>query len=155
MPNTWQAAEPLDPAAWIPLSALALEGLGAGTTIEQRAAHLGRELSDEVLHDDIGRACLPRSVARELFNARTEREQRQADRQAARAADYRANNPTDHVRERVRALQQRGTVGDPLADMKQADIETSWDRAAQHRDELATSERTGHLPYHPIRDGEQ
>lgn len=148
MQPTWQTAEPLDPASWIPLSELALEGLGNGTTIEQRSAHLARELADDLLHDDIGRACVPRSVARELFALRAEKQRRQADR-SARARTGIADGATQ-IRERVRALQSRESLGDPLADMKRTDIESSWDRAAQHRDELAASERTGHLQYHPI-----
>ncbi|OBF42572.1 hypothetical protein A5719_03335 [Mycolicibacterium peregrinum] len=151
MQPTWQTTEPLDPAAWIPLSELALEGLGTGTTIEQRSAHLARELSNDLLHDDIGRACVPRSVARELFAVRAEKQQREA----ARRANVTVDDTAAQTRERVRALQSREALGDPIADMKRADIESSWDRAAQHRDELATSDRTGNLPYHPIKTREQ
>jgi hypothetical protein len=74
-PAEWQAAEPLDPAAWIPLTELALEGFGYADTLEGRVANLRRDLAEEVLLlDDIGRACVPRRVARDMFAERAQKQ---------------------------------------------------------------------------------
>lgn len=42
-----------------------------------------------------------------------------------------------------------------LSDMKAADIEESWERAANTRDEITASQHTGRLQYHPIRNEDQ
>ena len=103
--TAWRVDEPLDPAAWIPLSALALEGLGKGGTVEQRAKHLARTLADEVLVDDIGRPCLPRSVARELFAVRAERDEHTDN--LRRQNRVTSSEPAAELRRRVRAIQDR------------------------------------------------
>ena len=154
-PAEWQAAEPLDPAAWIPLTELALEGFGRGDTLDIRAKNLRHALTDQVLLDDIGRACVPRSVARQMFAERAQAEIDKQGREAAARAEYAANDSAVQVRARVRALQAKETTGNALADMKRDDIENSWDRAAQARDELTASQRTGRLQHHPIREQEQ
>lgn len=154
MARIWQAAEPLDPAAWIPITALALEGLGKGTSIEQRTTHLTHNLADDILADDIGRLCVPRSVARELFALRNENLQR--TREQARATSTELAAESQRTRQRVRAIaeQQRHQepTGDPLADLKREDYEADWDNAANLRNELTRSDATGNLEYHPIRN---
>ena len=158
-PAEWQSTEPLDPAAWIPIVELALEGFGGtgGSTLEQRTASLRRELADEILLDDIGRPCVARSIARIMFSERASwLAQKQEQQQAREAREKETHAATakqqqqQALRDRVRALAERGTLGDPLADMKRGDFEDAWDRAAAKRDELATSDATGHLQYHPI-----
>lgn len=83
----WQSTGPLDPARWIACSALAAEGFGrpryGADTLEARIANLCRDLADHIMLDDIGRAHIPRSIAREMF---TDRAQRQADAKARDAA---------------------------------------------------------------------
>lgn len=148
-PAEWQAATALDPAAWIPLSELALEGFGYANTVDDRVRNLRHDLADEVLLDDIGRACVPRSVARQLF---TDRAQKQHDEQARAAAARAEAKAKGHpLRDRVRALQQRETLGDPLADMKQDEYESDWEKAAAKRAEIAANDQTGTITYHPIR----
>jgi len=143
----WRPAEPLDPAAWIPLTELALEGFGHSDTIDGRAHNLRHDLAAEILLDDIGRACVPRGVAREMFAERNQKQRDEQVRASAARAEAVANDPTKQLRARVRALQARETTGDPLADMKREDIEADWERAAQRRDEVIS----GQLVYHPVR----
>jgi hypothetical protein len=152
-PRRWQSAEPLDPASWIPVTELALEGFGRSDNFEARVTTLRHELSDEIIHDDLGRACVPRSVARVMFEERAQKQAQQQAHEAHRRAELAAQgNP---LRDRVRALQQRQTLGDPLADMKRTEFEDGWERAAAQRDEVANSERSGRLQYHPIRETQE
>lgn len=149
----FQAAEPLDPAAWIPLSELALEGFGHADTVDVRIRNLRHDLSEDLLLDDIGRACVPRSVARQMFADRAQAvRDADAQRAAERAEAKARGNP---LRDRIRALQARETLGDPLADMKQDEIAGDWEKAAAKRAEMTQSEQTGRLQYHPIREQEK
>lgn len=152
--DMWQTTEPLDPAAWVPLTTLALEGFGYADNFDHRLANLRGDLADDILLDDIGRACVPRSVARRMFTDRAHKLAEERDRDAARRAEADANNPAKEVRARVRALQQQQTTGDALADMKRDEFEAGWERAAALRDEAAASDRTGRLQYHPISERE-
>ncbi|WP_078353595.1 MULTISPECIES: hypothetical protein [Mycobacteroides] len=114
----WQADEPLDPSVWLPLTHLALEGFGSGNTIEQRVANLARELSEDLVVDDIGRQCVPRSVARELFALREEKARREAERRGKYQDDMRK------LSERNRKLLQGGQParsGIALADIRKAE----------------------------------
>lgn len=154
----WQSVEPLDPAAWIPVVHLALEGFGGlgGSTLEQRAASLRRELAEEILLDDIGRACVPRGVARVMYEERARWEAGKEEQRLAREAREKealadSAKKQQTLRNRVRALAERETLGDPLTDMKRADIEQDWERAANTRDEIAA----GGLIYHPINEKEK
>jgi hypothetical protein len=140
------AAEPLDPASWIPLSSLALEGFGHAHTIEIRINNLRHELADRVILDDLGRACISRSCARVLFEERAAKQAEQRSRDELRRAEIAARNAVPEMRARIRALQQRESTGDPLADMKGAELEDSWERAARTRAEIAS----GGLVYHSI-----
>ncbi len=148
-PRQWQADAPLDPAAWIPLVELALEGFGYADTLDARLRNLRHDLAEEILLDDIGRACVARSVARQMFANRAQKQlDEHAQRAAEKAAAAAAGNP---LRERVRALQRRETLGDPLADMKHDEFNQSWDRVAAQRDEI----NSGALVYHSVRDEQE
>ncbi|MCV7214707.1 hypothetical protein H7J51_05335 [Mycobacterium crocinum] len=151
----YHSAEPLDPAAWIPLTELALEGFGHADTIDARVANLRHELADEILFDDIGRACVARSVAREMFADRAQKQRDAADREATRRAERKANDPVASMRRRIQALQARGTTGDPLLDVKGGELEEDWARAAHTRDEMNREMNSGALIYHPIRERNQ
>ena len=145
----WQSAEPFDPASWVAVSELALEGFGRSDTFDGRVANLRHELRRALLLDDLGRACVPRSTARAMFEERATRQAQAHAREEAHQAELAAQgNP---LRDRVRAIQQRGTTGNPLADMKRGDFETGWDRAAVQRDELAA----GRTVYHKLNEGQE
>lgn len=94
-----------DPANWIPLTALAIEGFGRGTTVEDRTAHLAAQLADRLVFDDLGRRCVARSVARELFTRQAEQAGRLRERRAANRAELRAE--TNRLRERIRAIRAK------------------------------------------------
>jgi len=152
VPAEWQSAEPLDPAAWIPLSALALEGFGYADALDTRVRNLCRDLAEEILLDDIGRACVPRSVARQMF---ADRAQQQLDAQARdRVRQEKLAAATQPLHDHVRALQRlhlgRESSGSALGDMMRDEFERNWDDAADKRDEI----NSGGLVYHPIA-GEQ
>ena len=131
----------------VPLSVLALEGFGGGSI-----DHLAKILGDDmVLLDDLGRRCCTRETARALFTTRAEKREAEIERNRL-ARENRAPNP---IRERVRAIQdsQDGIepTGDALSDIKTADTEKNWERAAAIRDEM----NSGRMVYRRIRDDEQ
>lgn len=145
-------ADPWHPANLITLSTLAAEGLGNGDIDT-----LAQQLGDNVIIDDIGIRCTTRATARVLITERAAAQAQHRAREDARTRELAriTAERSQIVRDRVRALQQRDSTGDPLADMKRTDIEDNWERAAAQREELARSERTGRLPYHPIRDNQE
>jgi hypothetical protein len=114
----FQSAEPLDPAQWIPLSHLAIEGFGASLgpdSVADRIETLRREFADEALVDDIGRCCVPRRLARELFAERARQQAEAAAREAARAAELAATpDPMAEVRALVEAINSRDDIDPSL-----------------------------------------
>jgi len=148
-------AEPFDVAGWIPLSHLALEGLGNGSTLEARADHLAKELADETVLDDCGRACVRRSVARELFAIREQARQRQAERQQARRTA--TAEESQRLRDRVRSIQEKQRQRDDGLDgldMSEAALATMT--AAEHAERVRRSSSnlddflSGDISYHRI-----
>lgn len=160
-PRSWQASEPLDPAAWVPLSSLAVEGFGASRiddTIEARTRRLARQLAAEVLLDDIGRACVPRAVAREMFAERAERDQRQREQKTRLSEELKAQQ--DHRQAQLKALQDRQArmpdLGDlplhqaALASMTADDYNARVEKHSSHMDDMMR----GGLTYHDINEKE-
>jgi hypothetical protein len=159
----WRSAEPLDRAEWIPLSDLAAEGFGrppfGGDSPEDRIATLRRELAEHVLLDDIGRAHIPRRVARELFAERAQKHAEAAAREAeaARAAAARPN-PTDEIRrlvaaidarhERLRATGQLDPDMPAFAVMAAGDHQARMEAKSRHLDEMMASGVDGSLTMH-------
>lgn len=135
--------DPWNPSNLIPLAELAAEGFNS--------EHLIHRLGDDVILDDIGRRCITRAAARTLFAERSEAQALHQARETARREDRAAHDTVPAMRARLRAIQARDTLGDPLADVKQSDFEESWERAAQTRDEIAN----GGMVYHSISEREQ
>ena len=103
--DEWQADSVLDPAAWVSLAELAVEGFGSAENLETRVRNLRRDLAGDILLDDIGRACVPRSVARRLFADRAE---------CQHDAERHVREPVSQVRtlQARAALSARGLGGD-------------------------------------------
>ncbi len=150
----WRSAESLPTSEWLPLSALAVHGFGRGfdgrETIEQRIENLHRELSEDVLLDDVGIPHVRRSLARELFAERGQKQAAAQAREAARAAELAAKpNSMDQVRALIKAIDARDellrTAGCSIPTM------SAYERAAA--DDQATRERKGRFLDEMLRNG--
>jgi hypothetical protein len=86
----------------VPLAELVIEGLAPN--VQQLAQALG----DKVVSDDIGRRCVTRDTARDLFAEKAAEAERAAQRRKAALAKRAEPNP---VRERVRAIRESGRDG--------------------------------------------
>jgi hypothetical protein len=157
----FHSAEPLDRSEWIPLSDLAAEGFGrppfGGDSPEDRIANLRRELAEHILLDDIGRAHVPRRVARELFAERAQKQAEAAAREKTRAAEMAAKpNPMDQVLKAIDARHERlratGMLDDPtltaFAVMAAGDHQARMEAKGRHLDEMMRSGRDGSLTMH-------
>ena len=166
----FHSAEPLDRSEWIPLSDLAAEGFGrppfGGDSPEDRIANLRRELAEHLLLDDIGRAHIPRRVARELFAERAQKQAEAATREAARAAELAATNPMDQVRAQIKAIDARherlratGMLDDPtltaFAVMAAGDYQARMEAKSRHLDEMMRSGRDGSITMHRFDHSEE
>lgn len=96
----WQAlADASRQESLIPLAHLVIEGLAPNIYA------LEKKLGDEVVTDDIGRRCISRGTARRLFD--DDRARRERESQRRRAAEQQGLP----IRERVQAIQARGSTG--------------------------------------------
>jgi hypothetical protein len=143
----------IDPADLVPLAELAAEGLGYGspyvTTPREAIDALAVHLGDRVILDDLGRRCIGRDMARELFAERAEAEQRQREvqqRNETQLAELVANN-----------VPRRGVPADQIPDgvlPAQAMLQAARDAEPRRQSVLeeALANRDGSLTLHRIRD---
>jgi len=90
-----------DPADLVPLAELAAEGFGHGSpyvkTPKDAIDVLAHQLDGAVTLDDLGRRCVTRDTARQLFTDRAEAEQRQREARERHQAEA-AAKPRHHPR---------------------------------------------------------
>ncbi len=92
VPNTeLTTCDVTDSSELVPLAALVGEGFADDLPYVRSARDavdaLADQLGDGVVLDDLGRRCISRHVARELFDARVEADQRQREAQQRRDAE--------------------------------------------------------------------
>ena len=140
----------------IPLSHLVIEGFGASVYGPANIDTLERQLVSrgvEIVHDDIGRRCVSRAVARMLF---AERANAKAAAQAAedqrRAEQAESVSPAERVRrgiaaraERQKAMLAQNPSLDAHALMVMGDVEHGLEAAGRRRDEMLAAERAGYV----------
>lgn len=129
-----------------PLSHLLLEPELAGITFER----LAREHADDIELDYLGRACLPRPVARRVLDDYRRQRDRLAAARAERSAEARRRSDDVAHRRRAEAIRERDRAAlavDPTLDaftlMVGRDTEAAMDRAGERDARLRAGQSWG------------
>jgi hypothetical protein len=140
----------------VTLAELAAEGFGWDSpcirTPKDAVDVLARQLDDHLVVDDLGRRCVTRQVARELFTERTTAEQRQ--REVAAAAHRHAAELDEQFRAQLRGGIPASEVPDgvTVVDLR---MQAGKDAQPKRRSVLQEALGGGGLVYHPIRPDQE
>ena len=148
--TTTEAVAAVEPDALTPLSELAVEGFGWGgyvTTTQDAIAALAAELVGkgiEILLDDLGRRCVSRDTARQLFAERAADEQRRVEQLRRQQEDELVNRPAV----------SRGVPAVAGLSAWESMMLAAGEEPKRRRSviEHALANTGGVMEYHPIRD---